>query len=416
MQLHKRLSVDQVRKILEGYDQGNLGLEEARSLSSLGRTRFFDLPREFREKRESFVLKYERSSPTRLSKNVELAIQNCLEEDHQLVTDPDLPITEYNYSAVKDRLKRLGYQVSLYTIIERAKDHDYYKPRKKKASSHERQVLTTATGALVQHDSSLHFWSPYATDKWSLVTTLDDYSRLFLYSDLFEKESTWAHIEAAQTVCLKYGVPLRWYVDQLRTFRYVVSGESFWIEQHLKTDEVNTQWKDCIVASGSQVIYALSPQAKGKIERPYRWLQDRIVRTCALERISDIGEARQILRGEVERYNTRQVHSTTGEIPALRYQNAVGRGLNFFTPLKLNPNQHLKDIFCLRLRRVVNPYRRVSLQGFEIQLPSVPQREEVEIHLVPDRKTQTIEVRIWWKNQLMFSTTYQRTNFPKVHF
>ncbi|MBT9165157.1 MAG: hypothetical protein DDT23_01172 [candidate division WS2 bacterium] len=35
---------------------------------------------------------------------------------------------------------------------------------------------------------------------------------------------------------------------------------------------------------GVDVSYALSPEAKGKVERPYRWLQDRIVRTCALEK------------------------------------------------------------------------------------------------------------------------------------
>ena len=36
---------------------------------------------------------------------------------------------------------------------------------------------------------------------------------------------------------------------------------------------------------GVDVIYALSPQVKGKVERPYRWLKDRIVRTCAIEKL-----------------------------------------------------------------------------------------------------------------------------------
>jgi hypothetical protein len=47
------------------------------------------------------------------------------------------------------------------------------------------------------------------------------------------------------------------------------------------------------------VIYALSPQAKGKIERPYQWLQDRIVRTCAREDIRTIEKAREVLKYEV---------------------------------------------------------------------------------------------------------------------
>lgn len=414
MQLHKRLSTEQVKRIVEGYQQGQLERKECQELLDISRSRFFELMKEYRQKKELFVVDYQRSSPSRLSVAVELAIKECLEEDKDLVDDPDIPVTSYNYSAVKDRLQELGHLVSLYTIIERAKQYGYYRQKKQK-TLHDREVLTSTTGDLVQHDSSLHLWSPYASSKWSLITSLDDYSRLMLYAELFERESTWAHIEAARTVCLDYGVPLRWYVDQLRTFRFVVSGESFWTEQHLKTDSVNTQWKDCIVASGSQVVYALSPQAKGKIERPYRWLQDRVVRTCARERISSLEETRQILKQEVDRYNRRQVHSTTGEIPLIRYQKNMTTGMSLFQPLKISPDQDLKDIFCLRMKRQVDTYRKISLQGLFIQLPKVSPREEVDIHLVPNRKQQTIEVRIIWRKQLVFVNLYQRSQFPKVH-
>jgi len=43
------------------------------------------------------------------------------------------------------------------------------------------------------------------------------------------------------------------------------------------------------------VTYALSPQAKGKIERPYQWMQDRVVRTCARDKIKTIDEAQKVL-------------------------------------------------------------------------------------------------------------------------
>ena len=84
--------------------------------------------------------------------------------------------------------------------------------------------------------------------------------------------------------------------------------------------------------------------------------------------------------------------------------------------LELSPNQSLKDIFCLRMKRSVDSYRKISLQGLSIQLPKVPPHEEVEIHLVPNRKQQTVEVRIWWREQLVFMNLYQRLQFPKVHF
>jgi len=79
-----------------------------------------------------------------------------------------------------------------------------------------------------------------------------------------------------------------------------------------------------------EVTYALSPQARGKIERPYQWMQDRVVRTCARERITTIDEAQKVLEEEVERYNYRQVHSTTGEIPAIRFQRAKREGKSSF--------------------------------------------------------------------------------------
>ncbi len=72
-------------------------------------------------------------------------------------------------------------------------------------------------------------------------------------------------------------------------------------------------------------IYALSPQARGKIERPYGWLQDRIVRTCTRDEIKTIQQTQKVLEKEITRYNYRQVHSTTDEIPIIRFERAIKR-------------------------------------------------------------------------------------------
>jgi len=68
-----------------------------------------------------------------------------------------------------------------------------------------------------------------------------------------------------------------------------------WVTYQKFTDDVATQWKQMMNDCGVEVIYALSAPAKGKIERPYRWLQDHIVRTCVREGIRDIEEGRKIL-------------------------------------------------------------------------------------------------------------------------
>ena len=57
--------------------------------------------------------------------------------------------------------------------------------------------------------------------------------------------------------------------------------------------------RDCQV----NVIYALSAQAKGKIERPYGWLQDHLLRTCAWDNITEIEKAQQVLNREVYAYH-----------------------------------------------------------------------------------------------------------------
>jgi hypothetical protein len=161
---------------------------------------------------------------------------------------------------------------------------------------------------MIQHDASVHLWSPLAAEKWTLITSLDDYSRLLLFVDFFPHETSWAHIQAGQTVLVKNGLPVRYYVDNLRVFRFIQKRDSFWRNHVLETDDVDPQWPQVMRVLNVGVTYALSPQAKGKIERPFRWLQDRIVRTCALEGISSCDDARMVLHAEVERYNHHQVH------------------------------------------------------------------------------------------------------------
>jgi len=167
---------------------------------------------------------------------------------------------------------------------------------------------------------------------------------------------------------------------------------------------------------GVEVVHALSPQAKGKVERPYRWMQDRIVRTCALESISSLDEVRSVLKEEVDRYNNHQVHSTTGEIPSIRFARARQEANSLFRPFALpKPYTSPKDVFCLREKRLVNAYRRISLFGREIQVRKVLPHEEVELHLIPNQDSRILDIRIWCKNQILQSTTLPLEGV-RVHF
>jgi transposase len=414
-QLHRRFTDDQIRLLYQRYCEGMMSRTEIEETLGIGKTRFFTLLKKYRQNPEDFSIAYLRTGAPKLSEQVNAEIKQELLREKALIQDPQLPINEYNYSALRDRLRKKGIQVSVPTIIERAKSIDCHKPRRRK-KAHDREVVTTAIGALVQHDASLHLWSPYAQEKWTLITSIDDYSRKLLFADFFPHETSWSHIQAAQCLMQHYGIPLRYYVDNLRVFRFVQRRDSFWRKHVLETDEIDPQWRQVMRLMNVEVTYALSPQAKGKVERPYRWLQDRIVRTCALEKLTSLEEVRSVLRDEVDRYNNHQVHSTTGEIPAIRFAMAKQSGNSFFRPFCLpKPYTSLKDVFCLRDTRIVDGYRRISVFNKTIEVPKVPLREDVELHLVPDLIQQTIECRLWWERKMVHSVVFPLQGL-RVHF
>ena len=300
-QLHKRFSDEQVAFLFHSYSQDLLSRQEVQDSLLISKTRFFELWKQYQSDPDSFSIAYQRQPRRRISEEVERVIENELLRDKELIENPEIPISTYNYSALHDRLVKQGITVSVNTIIDRAKKLGCHMPRKKH-KVHDREVLTSSAGALIQHDGSTHLWSPYSKEKWTLITSIDDYSRLLLFADFFPGETTWAHIQATRTVIETFGLPLRYYVDSLRVFRFVQGRDSFWRKHVLQTDDVDTQWGKMMRLLGVDVIFALSPQAKGKIERPYRWMQDRIVRTCALENIREVAEAREILHQERDRY------------------------------------------------------------------------------------------------------------------
>ena len=157
-QLHKRFSNEQIKVLFRGYCQGLLSRAELQDMLEIGKTRFFVLLKQYREDPDGFTVSYDRATAARLSATAEAEIRKALLQEKALVDDKQLPISCYNYSALRDRLARTGVKVSVTTIINRAKQLDCYKPHKKR-KTHDREVLTASIGALVQHDASRHLWS-----------------------------------------------------------------------------------------------------------------------------------------------------------------------------------------------------------------------------------------------------------------
>lgn len=420
-QLHKRLTDEQVRDILARHERGELSAKETRHYLGVGRTRFYQLVHKRADEGDKLSLAYRRTKPTRsITIAAEEKIkQELLLEKTKIVDNPDVPTDSYNYSYVAKQLRdKYGLVVSVPTIINRAKEHGCWKGKRPK-KTHEREVITNYTGELIQHDASHHLFAPDGGSKWCLTTSLDDYSRALLYADFWERETTWNHIQAAQSLVLGYGAPLKFYVDQLRVFRYVKNRDtnSPWRQFQKFTDDVDPQWKQVMKDCGIEPVYALSPQAKGKIERPYRWLQDHLVRTCVREGVTSINEGREVLRQEVNDYNWKRIHSTTREIPMRRFEAALADKKSLWRPFEFKPPfERASDIFCLRTTRIVDSYRCVSLNRLKLKVPYVLPRQEVELRLSPDYQKGVTQIRFWFKGCCVGQQIVKNQELPIVHF
>ena len=140
-----------------------------------------------------------------------------------------------------------------------------------------------------------------------------------------------------------------------------------------------------------------------------------MVRACAREEVSNIKDAQKILGKEIYRYNYKQVHSTTGEIPYLRFQRALKEKVSLFRPFSLiAPYKSTKDIFALRLTRTLNAYRKISINNLEIKLNGHP-RDIIDIRIYP-LNSQISEVRFWSNNQLIDIKKIKNNDLKIVHF
>jgi hypothetical protein len=111
------------------------------------------------------------------------------------------------------------------------------------------------------------------------------------------------------------------------------------------------------------------------------------------------------------------VHSTTGEIPYIRFQRAIREKRSLFREFTIRPPfKSTKDIFCLRVDRMVNSYRKISINNLELKVPSAPLHERIQLRIVPDKESGLTEVKFWQEDELLGSQKVKNTDLNLVHF
>lgn len=221
-------------------------------------------------------------------------------------------------------------------------------------------------GMMLHQDGSTHEWVPGC--QWDLIVTLDD-ATTEIYSAFFvEEEGTLSSLRGLQEVIETHGLFSSLYTDR---------GSHYWYTEAAggKVDKTRlTQVHRALQQLGITLIPAYSPEARGRSERVFRTLQDRLPKELALAGITDMAAANQYLTTHfISAYNQRFA------VPAPEVGTA-------FVPW-IGPS--LAEILCVQEARVVANDNTVRYQGLSLQIPQTPHRFHyvqvtVRVHAYPD--------------------------------
>jgi transposase len=186
-----------------------------------------------------------------------------------------------NIDLSKETVRRLMIEAGLW-IPRSARQAALHQPRERRA----------CLGELVQIDGSRHRWFEHREDECTLLVYVDDATGRILQLHFAETESTSSYFEATQCYIERHGKPRAFYADRAAVFRSA-SGNR----------RAPTQFQRALDELGIELICANSPQAKGRVERMNRTLQDRLIKEMRLDGVDSI-EAANVWRDQfVKKYN-----------------------------------------------------------------------------------------------------------------
>ena len=156
-------------------------------------------------------------------------------------------------------------------------------------------------GEMIQIDGSHHDWFEERGPKCVLMGYSDDATGK-VYARFYEYEGTIPAMDSMRRYIRNYGIPGSIYLDKHTTYKSPGQASS-WYAMYEK--EPLSQFQRAMKELGIKVIHAHSPQAKGRIERLFRTLQDRVVKEMRLRKIRSIREGNKFLQYYLPVYNRR---------------------------------------------------------------------------------------------------------------
>ena len=273
-----------------------------------------------------------------------------------------------NFSHFRDLLLENGISISYSTLYKILSEAGLKSRRgQRNPNKHRMRKRKEASGMMLQADGTPFDW--FNTGKrQSLHGFIDDATGSVTGLYMCENECLLGYLEVTRQTLKNFGIPLSLYPDRLSVFFSPKHGQvHIPIEDQLEgTDRVNTQFGRIMDELGVKMFPAHSPQAKGRIERLWNTLQDRLVTEFRIAHISDMQGANAFFPKFIKRYNkqfsVKPADSKSAFVPMLRTVN-----LDTLLAVKVTRRTDNAGVFS------------VSNIKFEIKDKKVPPRAKIQL-------------------------------------
>jgi len=263
-----------------------------------------------------------------------------------------------------------GLEISRASVQRLLRGAGIGPPRRRRAPKHRRRrERKPQAGLMILWDGSRHEWLEERGPMLCLMGAIDDASGELLPGAHFvEQECAAGYLRVLKAIVQHKGLPWSAYMDRHGSLR---RNDEYWtLEEELRGVQEPTQVGRALQALEIEVIYALSPQAKGRVERLWGTLQDRLVSELRLAGASTVEEANAVLEAFRADHNRRFAISPADSTPAWR---------------RLARRTELERICSFRYQATVLNDNTVRLAGMVIDIPPGPRKRSyagvrVEVH------------------------------------
>jgi len=280
---------------------------------------------------------------------------------------------DFNVSHLAELLARdEGLQLARSTLSRLLIAHHIRPPRiTRTVVKRMQRERKSAEGLMLQTDASPHDWLEGRAPKMDLLGAIDDATGKVVYAHFRPSEDQIGYLLMLRTVALSHGLPHILYHDRHTILR---SPKQATIEDELAGRKPQSQVQRIIEQLGIRSIPALSPQAKGRIERLWQTFQDRLRKEMRLAGVASLEQANLFLETFIPAYNQRFAK------PARDPQTA-------WRPL--HPELDLDRLFSTATERKVKADHTISFRGLTLQILREKEQPclvacKVMVHVTPE--------------------------------